>query len=988
MVRLAIGWIAALLVGGAAAADDVPGGFAPEDAARRMVLPQGFHAEVFAAEPMVRQPVSASFDERGRLWVIEYLQYPVPAGLKPVTVDQYLRTEYDRMPEPPPRGPRGADRIKILEDLDGDGRADKTKVFVDGLNLASGLAVGYGGAFVAQAPYLLFYPDKNHDDRPDGDPEVLLKGFGMQDAHATVNSLTWGPDGWLYGAQGSTVTARIRGHEFQQGIWRYHPRTREFEVFAEGGGNTWGLDFDATGNAFGSSNGGYIAFHMIQGGYYLKGFAKHGPLHNPHAYGYLGPISYQGPKQGGHVTPGGIIYSGDALPASFRGAFIGGNLLSNAVYWHILERQGSTISGRHGGTLIDARDRWFRPIDLLNGPDAAVYVVDWYDKRAAHLDPRDTWDRSNGRIYRVIFGERRKLAPFDLGKRSSAELVELRSSPNDWFASTARRLLAERRDPTVVPCLKSLITSDCDETLALRDLWALHVSGGLDDGLGLYLLSHPVAGVRRWTIRLLGDAHRMNSELRRKLTALAAGEPDALTRSQLASSCQRWDPADALPILGELCKRDVDQADPHIPNALWWAIERQMRNDRTAVVELLCTRDAQRAVLVQEHLLERVARVLASDGSDGDFALCGKLLSAAPPGKATSRMIAGLELGLEGRRLSRIPPPLVEPLRRLWTTMQGAPTVTLIRLCARMGSAQALEIAAQRIRDQRTPEADRISLIDLLGQLGRPEDQPLLIETLTRETNQRVQLATVLALGQFPQQVTAAPLLAYYHRASPLVRERIISLLSTKPAWARSLLDAIGRGEIAVKALTPAHVLLIVQLGDSSLSDRLESVWGKVPRSGSAEKKQRIAEIRGLLPEGDKGNAARGKPIFKEHCAVCHKLFDEGETIGPDLTGADRGNLDFLMTSLVDPSALVRKEYQSRTIALYDGRSLSGLIVDENERLLTLVDGNRQKVVIPRGSVEAVKPSDVSLMPEGLLDKLAESQIRDLFRYVQSAGVK
>src|SRR3954471_960669 len=336
-------WIvvaAAWLAGGASAA--LAGGLSPQEARDRMVVPPGFHVEVVASEPMIRQPVAATFDERGRLWVIEYLQYPKPAGLKPVTVDQYLRTEYDRFPEPPPRGPRGADRIKILEDTDGDGKADKATVFVEGLNLASGLAVGHGGVFVGQAPYLLFYPDKDRDDKPDGDPEVLLAGFGLQDAHATVNSMQWGPDGWLYGAQGSTVTARIRGIEFQQGIWRYHPRTDAFELFAEGGGNTWGLDFDAAGNAFGSSNGGYIPFHMDQGAYYVKGFAKHGPLHNPHAYGYFSPIAYHGPKQGGHVTPGGIIYKGEAFPPEYRGSFIGANLLSNSVYWYRLSPKGST----------------------------------------------------------------------------------------------------------------------------------------------------------------------------------------------------------------------------------------------------------------------------------------------------------------------------------------------------------------------------------------------------------------------------------------------------------------------------------------------------------------------------------------------------------------------------------------------------------------------------------------------------------------------
>src|SRR5262249_23945558 len=161
-------------------------------------------------------------------------------------------------------------------------------------------------------------------------------------AHAVVNSMQWGPDGWLYGAQGSTVTAKIRGLEFQQGIWRYHPRTKEFELFAEGGGNTWGLDFDLGGNAFRSSNGHFVTCPMVQGGNYWKGFAKHGLLHNPNAFGYFVSLAYAGQKPGGHVTPGGIIYKGDAYPSEFRGTFLGGNLLANAVYWYHLKRAGST----------------------------------------------------------------------------------------------------------------------------------------------------------------------------------------------------------------------------------------------------------------------------------------------------------------------------------------------------------------------------------------------------------------------------------------------------------------------------------------------------------------------------------------------------------------------------------------------------------------------------------------------------------------------
>ncbi len=210
-------------------------------------------------------------------------------------------------------------------------------------------------------------------------------------------------------------------------------------------------------------------------------------------------------------------------------------------------------------------------------------------------------------------------------------------------------------------------------------------------------------------------------------------------------------------------------------------------------------------------------------------------------------------------------------------------------------------------------------------------------------------------------------------------------MLCTRREWAGALLDAIGKRRIAAKDLTPAHVQLVVQLGDLALVARLESAWGKVPRVGSAEKQQRIAEIRGLLPEGDKGSATRGKPIFKENCAVCHKLFGEGESLGPDLTGAERGDLDFLMTSLVDPSRQIRKEYQSQAVALRDGRVLTGLVIEEDDRTMTLVDSNRQKTVVSRDALEEARLSDVSLMPEGLLDKLTEPQIRDLFRYIQSS---
>jgi putative heme-binding domain-containing protein len=479
----------------------------------------------------------------------------------------------------------------------------------------------------------------------------------------------------------------------------------------------------------------------------------------------------------------------------------------------------------------------------------------------------------------------------------------------------------------------------------------------------------------------------MNSDLRSRLIALAEAEPDSSVRSQLASSCQRWGSLDALPILSRLSRRDHDATDTHIPNLIWWAFERQLRNDRPAVVALLCSPEAQHGVLYRA-ILERTARLLASDGTDADFALCARLLAAAPPDEKAGPIVTGMDLGLEGRRLDPAPPALVAPLQKRWAACRGAPGIALIRLCARMGRPEAIGAAIKLARDPHAHENERSAMIELLGQLGRGQDAIVLLGLIDPGSSTSIQLAAVSALGRFQDPALSASLLSHARSAAPPVRDRVVNLLASRPAWARALVDAVGRGEVAPRELTPATVQLIATVADPPLLHRLESLWGKLPSPGSPEKKRRIAEVRGLLPEGDKGSAARGKLVFKESCATCHKLFDEGESIGPELTGADRGNLDFLLTSLVDPSAQVRKEFQSQTIALKDGRVLSGLVVDENDRVLTLIDSNRQKTPIARDLIEQSKPADTSLMPEGMLEKLTEPQIRDLFRYLQSSGVK
>jgi putative membrane-bound dehydrogenase-like protein len=489
-------------------------GYSPAEAAGKMETAAGLEVGLFASEPLVRQPVCIEFDDLGRLWVIQYLQYPNPAGLKRVQVDRYSRTKYDKIPKPPPYGPAGADRISILTDVDGDGQADEIKDFVGGLNLASGMAFGHGGLFVLNVPYLLFYADANRDDIPDGDPEVLLTGFGMEDAHSVANSLTWGPDGWLYGCQGSTVTANVRGIEFQQGVWRYHPITREFELFCEGGGNSWGLDFDAKGQLLYSTNwGGKVMLHGVQGAYLVKSFGKHGALHNPYAFGYFDHVPHDG-FRGGHVSVGGLFYNGTTFPGSLRGKYMAGDLLGHGVYWHNLQRRGSTFRSAYAGTLLKGNDSWFAPTDVTLGPDGAIYVTDWHDKRTAHPDPDADWDRTNGRIYRIQAKGTTVPKLVEVHQLPSRELAEISLSAADgWSRRRARRVLAERRDTDLSKELRRIAVESDDDERAMRAVWALYVSGNWDDGVAEKLLEHRDESVRTWAVRFVGDERRVSARI-------------------------------------------------------------------------------------------------------------------------------------------------------------------------------------------------------------------------------------------------------------------------------------------------------------------------------------------------------------------------------------------------------------------------------------------------------------------------------------------
>ncbi len=958
-------------------------GYAPDEAPGRMTVPPGFEVTLVACEPMVRQPVAIEFDDRGRMWVIQYLQYPNPAGLERVEWDRYSRTTYDRVPEPPPHGPKGADRVTILEDTDGDGRADKAKDFIDGLNLATGIAFGHGGVYIVQAPYLLFYPDRNRDDVPDGDPEVLLKGFGMEDASAVANSLIWGPDGWLYGLQGSTVTANIRGIEFQQGVWRYHPLTKAFELFCEGGGNIWGLDYDRHGHFLISSNGGPpIIWHGVQGGYYWKSFGKHGPLHNPYTFGFFGRVPYHGTRRNhGHVTVGGVVYQADVFPERFHGAFIGANLLTHNVYWYKLLPLRSTFETHYAGELVLSNDTWVAASDMATGPGGAVYLVDWHDRRTAHPDPDVEWDRSNGRIFRIAPKGAKPAAPFDLAERSSDELVALLAHRNNWYERRARVLLASRRDRGVIGKLRKMVSEGTDHDLALRALWTLYASGGFNEELAGQVLRHPSEDLRYWAIRFLGDAGRVSPAISKRLAELAATDPSPRVRSQLASAAKKLATADALPIVQRILQRNEDGKDHHIPLLLWWAIERHAVSSVDQVLERFASRAAWKAPMIREHILGRLIRRYAAEESEVGFAACVRLLHSAATPEHRSLAIAALDEGLRGRRLEQGAPALREAVAKSWTDDTTNPA--LMGVLARLGDSAAYGRAASLADASDTPEKLRVAVLGLLAELGRPDCLPRALTIVGSAAPEAVGLAALDVVRQFEDDGITSTVLKHYPDMTTRLKGRVHDLLFAREASAMTFLRRIDGGEFAADQIPVEQVRGLTLHENDEIDALVRKLWGRLQPDTPEDK---LAEVRRLNNDvrAAPGDPAKGKAIFTERCATCHLLFGEGNNFAPDLTQANRKDRNAMLVNIVDPSAVVRKEFQNYIVRTKDQRILTGLIVEETPTTVVLADAQAEKTTIARDAIESIDESMLSIMPEGLYEELSPAELRDLFSYLES----
>lgn len=962
-------------------------GHAPAIAAGKMTIAEGLEVQLLAAEPLIKQPVCIEFDDRGRLWVIQYLQYPNPAGLVRTKVDRFSRTLYDKVPEPPPLGPRGADRITILEDTNGDGVVDQGRDFIDGLNLATGLAFGHGGVYVLQVPYLLFYPDKNRDDVPDGPPEVCVTGFGMEDAHSVANSLTWGPDGWLYGCQGSTVTAKINGIEFQQGVWRYHPVTKKFELHCEGGGNSWGLDFDRTGRLLYSTNhGGHRLLHALPGAYYWKSFGKHGALHNPYAYGYFDHAPHTG-YTGGHVTVAGIVYRGDALPAAYRDQFLNVDTLGHGLLSNTISPYGSTVKTAQGPALLMGNDTWFAPCDLTVGPDGALYFSDWHDARMAHPDPDAEWDRTNGRIYRLATKGHPTAPACDLQQKTTAELIALHDTPNDWYIRRARRVLAERQDPAALPVLRQLVEQAAEHPQrALEALWTLYQCGGLDNALSEQLLQHPQSVFRRVAVQLWGEQDPAATNLDAAVHQMLQTETDSSVLCQLACSVRRKTTPNNWEFVVSLAQRDDLLDDPFYPLLVWWAFETEFTRTREPQLLSWTEEDIAPSRMWTQQIVPRLIRRLAQGNSE-DIRLASSHFPALDGASLAVNRKAFLQ-GLQ-ERSTPLPafdfnePTIHSQLVSEWD--QHPKSLTELAIMLRLRYRPAIAFTQQQLETNTLPLSDQVSLIALWSQVAQQEvaTQRLLTWFKDPQKPEVIRRASLQALQSLKTPTLGEGLVGLYPRTQSPWRHELAQILLSRPQWATLFLAEFSSGKLLATELKVEDWQTIISELSPEDKQAVIKLWGNVSPPTPEE---RLAEIRRLNNDlrAGAGQVHAGQLVFAKHCAVCHQLAGQGAKVGPDLTHVNRADKDYLLLQLVDPNAIIRKEFLAYTVVTTAGQTVSGLIAEQTPASLTLIAAKAEKTVIPMSDIEELRESTTSLMPENILKQLPPQELRDLFAYLQA----
>ena len=956
----------------------------PEEAQKKFKVPPGFEVRLFAAEPDVINPVAMTWDERGRLWVLELYEYPLGA----------------------PKGAKGRDRIKILEDTDGDGRADKVTVFADGFNLATGLQLGNGGVYVGQAPDLLFLQDTNGDDIADT-RTTLLTGFGLQDRHELLNSFTWGPDGFLYMTHGVFTQSNVKDPadptapavKMNGAVARFNPRTKRLEVFADGTSNPWGVDFDRSGNAFVSACVIDHFFHMAAAGVYVR---QGGTPPNPYTYQLLPSIVHHRHYMAAY---GGVqIYQGDQFPAEYLGTVFMGNIHASAVHHDRITARGSGFEATPIQDFLVANDGWFRPVSEQVGPDGALWIMDWYDKypcyQNANADPEGV-DRERGRIWRVVYTGDKPGTPvpshppgMNLAKLAPSGLVDMLSHQNVWQRRMAQRLLNERRDPASRKPLEKLAHDGKTLEARLGALWSLHGSGLLTESALDGLAADPEPAIRTWVARLSGERGEFSQTVSSRLQRLSSDKAPAV-RLGVATALRQFTSgsltvdtpvppslaqADILPVLETLVSQPGTSEDPLLPFMIWMAAEPIVAKNPQNLLTWLKQKGAS-ALPASADLSRRTMRRICDSQKPEFLDEALALIDSLAP---TDAALVGAALRglIEGQKEEAfLPRRAIGPfLAHLDTSPDLQVRQDAEQLGALWGDAAETEKTLAEIRDPKATLQERLDSIRSAHRLKNEATRRTLLQLLAVGIPEALALEALNALGEIGgDNRVAAEIVARYKTLGLPARRASIEILSSRPGWTRVFLSAVEDKSISATEVPLPVIRQLAMSKDAGIKERALKAIGRY-REPNADKVKLIAIKKIVVLHGPRDIEA-GHEIAKRTCFICHKLYGEGADVGPDLTGVGRSTLDALLANVIDPNQVIGKGYENVEVETKDGRNVNGRLVEDTETHIKLLSAGPKEDVVAKSDISSMRVSETSVMPEGL-EQMPDADFRNLIWFI------
>jgi len=972
-------------------ADAVP--MPAEEAAATMVLPEGFRATVFASEPDVQNPIAMAWDTKGRLWVAENFTY----AERQQRFDLSFR-----------------DRVLVFDDTDGDGKADSRTVFTDRVQMLTSVEVGHGGVWLMCPPQLLFIPDADKDLVPDGPAQVVLDGFTVAEAnyHNYANGLRFGPDGWLYGRCGGSCPGSIGAPgtpnenrpALEGGIWRYHPVRKTVEVIAAGTTNPWGHDWNEFGDLFfiNTVNGHF--WHAIPGAHFSRPFSLDP---NPHTYetidthadhyhfdtGKSWTQSRDGAANslgGGHAHCGAMFYLGTGWPEQYRGKFYTANFHGKRLNQESVERLGSGYVAKHDPDFCIVTDPFFRGMDLSVGPAGDVAMIDWSDTGECH--DHTGVHRTSGRIYTIAHRSHQpQHATFDIAAIGNAELVSLHRSDNEWAIRQARLVLHERavagHDLEETFASLRALTRDDNQLTSVRAAMTLVACEQVDKSTSRDWLSSNNEYLRAWAVRAMFDAMPIDDvfgprntlqtvaqELLSRCVEVAKQDSSGLVRLALASSIQRLPIASRAELAIALMSRPEDADDHNLPLLVWYGLMPVADADPSSLVAVSM---ASRWPKTQRLIARRLAETMHDDMVPVDQLL--RLITTIDDSAVRSNIVAGIADAMKGWGKA--------PLPATWPTFASSvrENETLLAASVRelgvvFGDGRAMDEIRNLVLSESTEIGLRRSaLISLVNQ--RPDDIKEICAKLLGDQRLSNVAAKGLAFDDDPEN--AKLLIKNFGKFRGTDRSGIISILVSRKAFAFELVDAIAHDRIAKSELSAFDARQIRSFNDDTLTRQLADAWGAF-RESPQDRLEAMEKLKQTLTSSDNAvvDLSKGRVVFAELCGKCHRMYGEGQKIGPDLTGSDRKNIDYLIENIVDPSAVVSKDYRVSVVMLSDGRVLNGVIVSTNKRTTSL-QTQTELLVLENEDIEETKQTGQSPMPEGQLETLTPEQVKNLFAYLR-----